>query len=79
MMKDKFKKSHYENHPKIKTITLEKLDLLGYDEKDQLYWNGKPVKIQKKLTLTYWQGSIAFVAACGTLLSGVVALLEYLK
>ncbi len=76
-------KDYYSQFSDIEDISLEKLDLLGVgtglENKDKLYWRGKPVKIQRKFKLSWWQGFIAIMAALGALLSGVTDLLTYLQ
>jgi hypothetical protein len=58
------------------SIGLERIDLLGVDEKGRLYWNGHPVEMKRRLSLSRWQtfGAIAVTlaticAAIGTCIS----------
>jgi hypothetical protein len=64
----------------VKTISLEKLDLLGVDENNYLYWDGKRVQIVRRITLTFWQtigafivGIFAIVGAIGSFAQGWAA------
>lgn len=78
MSEEKKKKYFYDGYPNINGITFEKLDLLGFDDNDQLYWKGHPVKVEKRFKFSFWQGLFAIAASIGALLSGIVALLEYI-
>ena len=57
----------------VRPITMEGLQLFGLDPAYRLYWIGKPVHIERKLTLTWWQVLIAAFAAAGSLASGMSA------
>ena len=66
--------------PDVKPISFEQLEHLGVSTKNQtLYWDGKPILVEKMLALTKMQLSIACVGALGALASGIVATLEFLK
>lgn len=61
---------------KFNTITLEQLDRLGVDESGKLYWDGKPVVTEEKISLQWWLNAAAISGA----LSGVVlAVVEVIK
>ena len=49
---------------------------LAIDRDGRLYWNGKPVLVERAITLTTWQkfGAAVVVTAAG--LGGLLALLE---
>ena len=68
----------YTENPELRPITICELDLLGLDEKGFLYWEGKSIKTQRKLSLNLWQNLLAFIAALGAFISGLVSLFEYL-
>ena len=64
----------------IREVTFEDIGRLGVsDDGRTLYWDGKRVEVRKRISLTFWQGTIALMAALGTLVSAVVAVLEYIK
>jgi hypothetical protein len=77
------KHDYYSRYPDIEDISVEKLDLLGVgtgvENKDKLYWRGKPVKMKSQFSLSFWQGFIALMAALGAILSGITDLLTYLS
>ena len=56
------------------SISLEGLALLGLDNQTQLYWDGKPVAITQRLTLSRRQKTWAALTAIGILLGGLGAL-----
>ena len=56
---------------KPKTITLEQLDQFSVDESGQLFWKNKPVVTKSRVTLRWFELSLAVVAAIGTLASGL--------
>lgn len=71
-------KSHWPKH--IKTITIDRLDLLGYDDANHLYWDGKRIEVSRRLTLSKWQligafvvGFFAIVGAVGSFGQGWAA------
>ncbi len=47
---------------------------LAIDRDGRLYWNGKPVLVERAITLTAWQKLVAAVVAIA--LGGLLALLE---
>ena len=59
----------------VSQITLEKLDLLGIDEQNRLYWNGDQVELSYRLTR--WQAvgavSVTISAIVGALATAVQA------
>lgn len=71
-------KSHW---PKgVKTISIDRLDLLGFDDNNHLYWDGKKVEVARRLSLTKWQtvgafvvGIFAVIGAIGSLAQGWAA------
>ena len=67
--------------PHVRTVNFEDIGRLGVSEENgkTLYWDGKPVEVRKKISLTWRQGIIALMAALGSVASGVVAILEYMK
>ena len=51
----------------------------GIDDEGKLYWNGKPVVTESKVTLDWWVGLSAVLAAFGTLISAGVAVAEFIS
>lgn len=51
----------------------------GVDDDCKLYWNGKPIVTQQKVTLQWWVSFSAILAAIGTTVSAVVAVFTYFK
>lgn len=60
----------------VRTITIDELDHLGLDDEGNLYWKNQPVRIERKFKFSWWQGFLAFIAAVGAFLSGVMAFLD---
>ncbi len=49
---------------------------LAIDGDGRLYWNGKPVLVERAITLTAWQKLAVAVVAAAAALGGLLALLE---
>ncbi len=49
---------------------------LAIDRDGRLYWNGKPVLVERAITLTAWQKPAAAAVAAAVALGGLLALLE---
>ena len=64
----------HPERPEDAAISLEGLALLGLDNQTQLYWDGKPVVITQRLTLSRWQKVWAALAAIAIILGGLGAL-----
>jgi hypothetical protein len=50
----------------VERMSIDKLDLLGVDSENRLYWNGKRVVTGQRLDLTWWQTTIAALIALFT-------------
>lgn len=50
---------------------------LGIDEKGRLYWNGRPVVTQQKVTLQWWVNLSAIVAAISTVVTAGISVATY--
>lgn len=74
---DKLLSEVYGENSKARMVTMRELGLLGVDSDNQLYWEGKPVKIEKKISLNWFQGVLATLTAVGAFLSGIIALFNY--
>lgn len=61
----------------VKPITMDGLSLIGIDERNRLYWDGK--RIATALKLNRLELLLLSVAAIGALLSGLSDALGYLK
>lgn len=42
--------------PGLRSISQDGLDLLGIDDEGAVFWDGKPLKVGKRLDLTWAQG-----------------------
>lgn len=65
--------------PKVRGITFDELDKLGVDETNRLYWDGKPVVIEERLTLAWWVNVAVLVSALSTLTLAVLEGLKFLR
>jgi hypothetical protein len=50
---------------------------LQVDEDGRLYFDGKPVEIKNKVSLTWWVNIAAILAAAGALAQGTMAVIAY--
>jgi hypothetical protein len=51
----------------VRPISQEGLGLLGIDPStNRLFWDGKEVVLRNRVRLSWWQGFLAFLIACGT-------------
>ena len=50
---------------------------LGIDEHGALYWNGKPVVTEQKVTLQWWVNLSAILAALSTVVIAILATITY--
>lgn len=60
-------------------VSLDDFDRMEIDEKNQLYWDGKPVITKEKIVLDGWLNFAAVGAAVGTIASAVVDILTYVN
>ena len=65
---------HHPERPGDAAINPEGLALLGLDNQTQLYWDGKPVVITQRLTLSRWQRVWAAITATAIIFGGLGAL-----
>ena len=62
----------------VRTVNFQDIGRLGVSADGRtLYWDGKPVVVRKKISLTWWQFTLALIAALGSFASGLVAVLEW--
>jgi hypothetical protein len=54
-----------------RTISTDELDGFQIDENGRLYWRGKGVILEQKISLRWWELSALIVGALGALLAGV--------
>jgi len=52
---------------------------LGIDEHGKLYWNGKVIVTEQKITLQWWVNLSIIVASVSTLLLAGIACLQFLN
>jgi hypothetical protein len=65
-------------HPAgVRTITLDKLDRLGIDDNNRLYWDGKQVVLKSALSLTWFQNACVGLTTLGAVASGVMAIVSW--
>jgi hypothetical protein len=55
----------------VKAITMQGLNLLGVDDENRLYWDGRPVEIRRRLDLSFWQKVGAWAAGLGIVIGCV--------
>lgn len=53
-------------------------DLLGFDRRGNLYWDGQQLQIASKLSLTRFQAFVASVAAASALAIAIVEVARFL-
>lgn len=61
---------HEEFLMQRRTISLEELDQFEVNDAGQLFWKGKAVVLERRLTLKGWELFIASLAATGAILAG---------
>lgn len=61
----------------IKTITLDELDRLGVDDRNNLYWDKKPLVTEEKITLQKWVNFAIVIGAGSALASAIVEVLKF--
>lgn len=64
---------------KVKPISMDGAALLGLDDQQRLYWDGRLVEMERTLELRWWQTALATLTAFGTAAIAVVAILQYLR
>ena len=55
----------------VRAISMEGLALLGIDDENRLYWDGKPIEIQRRLKFSRMQIIGAVIVGLATLIGGV--------
>jgi len=60
----------------VRAISFEGVQLLGLDDDNRLYWDGKEVVIRRTLDLSAWQKLGAVLIVVGTITGGVGALVQ---
>ncbi len=55
----------------MRTISIDELDGFQIDDNGRLYWRGKGVVLEQRITLRGIELGLAVVAAIGALLSGI--------
>src|SRR5437763_13424600 len=64
-------KRHPDWPKSVQGISLKGLDLLGIDEKNQLYWDGNSIEFRRPLVLTGLQKFVAVLTAIAIILGGI--------
>jgi hypothetical protein len=64
----------------VRTVGIDELNNLGIDREGVLYWNGRVLTIEKRLSLSVWQkvwagviGVTAFLVSLSTIVQGIAA------
>jgi hypothetical protein len=52
--------------------------LFGLDAEHRLYWDGKPVQLRQRLSLSRWQAAFAIIASLSAAVVAVVEVLSFL-
>lgn len=60
-----------ENWPKgVRPISMDGVGHLGVGNDGTLYWDGRPVQVAKRVTLSFWQGLGAVLTVIAALAAG---------
>jgi hypothetical protein len=54
----------------VRPISLDGLAHIGVGNDGKLYWDGRPVVVAKRVTLSFWQGLAAVLTVVGALAAG---------
>lgn len=54
----------------VRQITIDETGWLGLDDEGRLYWDGNPVEVGRRLTLSRWQKAGAITVAIAAVLGG---------
>ena len=57
----------------VRPISIDGIDLLGVGNDGLLYWDGKPIEVQKSVTLTFGQRLGAFAVAASAVVGALAA------
>lgn len=55
----------------VTPMTWQGMGRLGFGEDNRLYWDGKPILVEKRIRLENYQIVLASVATAGAILSGL--------
>jgi|HubBroStandDraft_6_1064221.scaffolds.fasta_scaffold252857_3 hypothetical protein len=55
----------------VRGISIDETDLLGVDGEGRLYWNGKPVEVSQRLTLSWWQEVAALIVSAFVIIGAI--------
>ena len=58
-------------------VSIDELDKFQVDDDGQLFWDGKAVVLEQRLTLKGWELAIASCAALGAIAAGLHPFLVY--
>ena len=59
---------------KLRSISMDEIDLLQIDRNGRLYWDGKPVEVSRRLT--FWQSVGAFIVGTFVVIGSVDSFLQ---
>ena len=49
--------------PGVQQMNIGQIGMLGVDNENQLYWDGRPVEIRRRVSLSFWQAVGTFLIA----------------
>jgi len=62
---------------KPENITIHQLGRLSVDENDKLYWGGRPVKTEEKITLVWWVNWSIIIGAFSTMVMAAIGIWKF--
>ncbi|MAZ02537.1 MAG: hypothetical protein CMN56_05305 [Sneathiella sp.] len=62
----------------VRSISVEGLENLGISDSGELYWDGKRLKVENKVTLNLWQNTLAAITAGSALVVAAVSVIAYI-
>ncbi|MEN3070125.1 hypothetical protein [Uliginosibacterium sediminicola] len=61
----------------IRSINIDELDKIGVDENNKLYWDGRPIVVEERITLQWWVNLSAIAGALSGVTLAVIEVLRY--
>lgn len=58
--------------PGVRVISIDEMDRLGIGPDNMLYWDGREIHVEKRLTLEWWQTGLATITAFAALAVAIV-------
>ena len=67
-----------KNWPKgVQPITIGQMGFLGVSDDNKIYWNGKPIKTENKISLNFWQTIGTALVVLSTVVIAVFEVLDF--